>query len=98
MSQQIGVARAIWTGLFWVNGGVLLLLFGPLFLVARLMPQPGYWSLAALIGGFVAAWLWWSVAVPRWRLWAYERVRDLAALRRSAVDVGLTWPSGHIFE
>ena len=98
MSPKISVAHAIRAGLFWVNGPVLFMLFGPLFAVTRLMPQPGYWGLGAFVGGFVAAWLWWSITVPRWRLWAYERVHDLDALRRSAVEVGLTWPGGHIFE
>jgi hypothetical protein len=46
---------------------------------------------------FVAAWLWWSVQVPKWRLWAYERVADIPELKRKAILVGLTWPDGSIF-
>ena len=46
---------------------------------------------------FVAAWLWWSVQVPKWRLWAYERVADISELKRKAILAGLTWPDGSIF-
>lgn len=46
---------------------------------------------------FVAAWLWWSVAVPKWRLWAYDRVDDIAELKRRAVKAGLIWPDGSRF-
>jgi hypothetical protein len=50
------------------------------------------------LGGFVSAWLWWSVSIPKWRLWAYEHVVDLGKLKQSAVEVGLTWPDGNFFE
>src|SRR5689334_10479370 len=41
---------------------------------------------------FVAAWVWWSFAVPKWRLWAYERVSDITELKRQAVAQKLVWP------
>ena len=46
---------------------------------------------------FVCAWLWWSVQVPKWRLWAYQRVNDIAELKRRAIAEQLTWPDGSIF-
>jgi len=48
-------------------------------------------------GCFVAAWLWWSVQVPKWRLWAYERVDDIPELKRRAIEAQLIWPDGSIF-
>jgi hypothetical protein len=53
---------------------------------------------AAIVGGFVLVWSWWSVMVPKWHLWAYRRVNDIAKLKAVAVAVGLTWPDGHFFE
>ena len=47
--------------------------------------------------GWLLAWVWWSLAVPKWRLWAYERVADIAELKARAVTAGLTWPDGNIF-
>jgi len=46
---------------------------------------------------FVAAWLWWSFQVPKWRLWAYERVEDIPELKRRAILAQLIWPDGSVF-
>lgn len=48
--------------------------------------------------GIVCAWTWWSFNVPRWRVWAYRRVDDITALKRTAISVGLIWPAGSWFE
>jgi hypothetical protein len=55
-------------------------------------------GLLVFVGGFIMAWSWWSFSVPRWRVWAYERVSDIPRLKETAVAVGLTWPDGHRFE
>ncbi|GAA0213506.1 hypothetical protein [Brevundimonas nasdae] len=44
------------------------------------------------------AWLTWSLLIVRWRVWAYERVDDLAELKMRAVAAGLIWRDGHFFE
>ena len=99
----MSIARAIWIGLLIVNGPVLILLCAPLVAFGYavdhgLVPRSLNWiGLFAFLGGFVAAWLWWSLSVPKWRLWAYERVSDISKLKEWAVAVGLTWPEGHIF-
>ncbi len=103
MKGSVSVGKAIWRGLLVVNGPVFALLVGPLALFALLVEnhwvarQYNWIGVALFPAGFVLAWLWWSFAVPRWRLWAYERVADIAALKRDAVAVGLTWPDGHVF-
>jgi hypothetical protein len=38
-------------------------------------------------------WLWWSLALPRWRLWALRRVNDPFALRGAAIGASLMYPS-----
>ena len=43
-------------------------------------------------------WLWWSMALPRWRVWALERVDDPGALLIQAIERKLMWPPGHFFE
>ena len=52
---------------------------------------------ALFVGCFIAAWLWWSVQVPKWRLWAYERVDDIPELKRRAIEAQLIWPDGSVF-
>jgi hypothetical protein len=104
----ISVEAAIRRGLLYVNGPVVLLMFAPMLLslalfnrMTRAFGSDTYAFITfcvIFVVGFVLAWLWWSYAVPRWRLWAYERVEDIAALKVRAVQVGLTWPDGHVFE
>ena len=56
----------------------------------------GLWTVGIASGiGIAASWLWWSVAAPRWRLWAYQRVKDLELLEQLAVADKLVWPVKH---
>jgi hypothetical protein len=99
------VWQAIAVGLVWVNvpavalvGGVPaagLLVFRASGEAVNMRGASVVWLVAGLIAlGFVLGWVWWSVMVPRWRLWAYERVGDIAELKRWAVAAGITWPDG----
>lgn len=96
-------SKAVRLGLLWVNGPVLLLLLGPAFVFAflssrRIIAHSHVWLGAPVfLAGFVMAWLWWSLSVPRWRLWAYARVADIPALKAEALRVGLTWPDDSPF-
>ncbi len=108
--RKISVGRAISIGLLWVNGPIFPIMLGiPALTFFVLHPTPGeassFGSIAKVViavvsipAGFVLAWLWWSLTVPKWRLWAYERVDDIAALKERAVAVGLTWSDGSVFE
>ena len=104
LKGSVSVGRAITIGLLWVNGPVFLLMFGPIagFLIAdRLgwVPVQLQWlGVCVFVVGWLLAWVWWSFTVPKWRLWAYERVIEIIELKRSAIGAGLTWPDGHIFE
>jgi hypothetical protein len=99
VKPAISVGRAIYTGSLVVNGPVFALLFGPLFVFSQLKIDRSYnWIGAVVFGvGFVLAWLWWAISVPRWRIWAYSSVENVPLLKRRAVEVGLTWPDGHFF-
>jgi hypothetical protein len=104
MKGTVSVSQAIRRGLLVVNGPVFALLVGPLALFAALVEwrfiskQFNWVGLPVFLASFILAWLWWSFSVPRWRLWAFERVEDIATLKHRAVAVGLTWPDGHAFE
>jgi hypothetical protein len=103
MNATISISRAIWIGLLAVNGPVMLLLLGPLLLFGRLVEHGtisrsyNWVGVVVFALSFGFAWLWWSLSVPRWRVWAYERVQDIPTLKERAVSVGLTWPDGHRF-
>jgi len=105
--RRISVAYAICVGYAWIVLPIFLIGLGSLAgLVACLAITDGRpFSLAhvALIAAagmiaLVAPWLWWSFTVPRWRLWAYQRVDDIGDLNRWAVRLSLIWPEGHPFE
>jgi hypothetical protein len=104
MARNTSVRKAINIGLVTVNGPVLPLLLAPMLIVLPHMSQIersqglGFAILlffGSFISGLPIAWAWWSVSVPRWRLWAYERVEDIPLLKKRAVQVGLVWPEGH---
>jgi hypothetical protein len=106
MPHKLSVNRAIALGLLVVNGPVLPVLIAPMVLLTPYMSSIEHAFglgiaivvfFGSLIFGTAVAWLWWSVTLPKWRLWAYERVDDIPRLKDRAVRVGLTWPDGHIF-
>ncbi len=77
--RPISVGRAIAFGLLWVNGPIFPIMFGVPFLLfygwMKLeggLRFPGFANitlvLVILSSGFVLAWLWWSVTVPKWRV------------------------------
>ena len=101
---RITPIRAVVVGCLLVNGPVYVLLFGPSIIVWWLDGAPQVLKGAVAIHmaiafglSFCAAWLWWSLVIPRWRVWAYERVSDIPRLKELAVRARLTWPDGSIF-
>ncbi|QGZ93290.1 hypothetical protein [Terricaulis silvestris] len=48
-------------------------------------------AVIALAMPLVLAWLWWSVTVPRWKIWALARCRDWPTLERVAIRDRLIW-------
>ncbi len=107
--EPVSIGKAIRRGLVWVYGPFFPLMLGlPFLLVMGFFERAKYVAmpeeadifvyLIAGIAGITAPWLWWSYSVPKWRLWAYERVENIPALISEAVAVGLIWPPGHFFE
>jgi hypothetical protein len=102
VTPEAAVDRAFWS----VKAPSIAAMIGPWLAFAALgkfgvIPSVGYaglkWFLPVFIGGFLAGWLIWSVQVPRWRRWAYERVEDIEELKAHAVAAQLIWPDGHFF-
>jgi hypothetical protein len=101
------VAAAVAAGTVYINVPALMLTVGPVLLVGRYFSQlsvqlgsdnrTALLGLIALVAGFAAGWCWWAYTVPKWRIWAYERVTDIDALDQWAINVGLTWPNGSFF-
>ena len=103
ITSKQALRKALWT----IKLPSMVCFFGPLvaFLIWSNSPSAhgaglrGLWYLiAAIPGGVILSWLVWSFGVPRWRLWAYERVADIETLKRDAEAAQLLWPEGHFFE
>ena len=113
VAERISVKQALRRGFWTVNMPVLLIMvgvwivaFGALDLLQRfgnVLPQSvvdiasPMLVILAFSSPFIA-WIHWSIAIPKWKLWAYSRVDDLGALKRAAVRSQLIWPDGHLFE
>lgn len=93
------VRNTILAGKVLVNGPIVPLMVGPLCIMQTWVTiEPPIPQFIALGGGFAAAWLWWSVAVCRWRLWAQSRGMSAAEVQHHGEAAGLLWPRGHFLE
>jgi hypothetical protein len=96
---RMSARTAVWAGVILINGPLIPLMVGPLFigqwLLARTVPIA---SIALLVLGFALAWSWWSAGVTLWRGWAARRGVDPGELQYRGETASLLWPRGHFFE
>ncbi len=101
MNETVTVDEAISKGHKMVTYPGMLVLFGILGLtiylgIQKVIPT---WCLAVgFILSFILAWLWWSFMITKWRLWAFENVRNVHELKQRAIQEKLIWPDNSIFE
>jgi len=88
--------RAVTIGTCLVNIPVMgIMVFG--FLVSRRFGNL-WFVLICWVLSIAIAWLYWSITVPRWRLWALRAGADADETQKLAVRAGLVWPRGSFFE
>ena len=101
-ANVLGVGRAVLIGELVVNIPALGLMLLTMFLLGPVIQD---WlgdgvtndlTFAALVTLMVLAgsvgWVWWAIALPRWRVWALERVADPRLLYGAAISAQLMWP------
>lgn len=94
MKQELTVDKAIKRGHLTVNVPVWSIMLGTpgisMYLFSlKLIPN---WGIAvSFFIGFLLAWLFWSYRVTKWRLWAFENVRNVHELKKRAIQEGLIW-------
>lgn len=101
MREQITVDKAIKRGHLIVNVPVFITIIGCPALALYLSKQnliPGWGIGLAFLLGFVLAWLIWSFMITKWRIWAFENVRNVHELKKRAIQEKLIWNDGNIFE
>lgn len=107
-TKRLSAEKCLKEGLLKVMGPLYAILFGGLALTFLLDPfgfrspvvhRPNPMLLfAAMTWPAWIAWLYWSTAVPKWRVWALRNVDDWKTLEARAVVALLIWPRGWIFE
>ncbi len=106
-TQYLTPQRAVNRGLWTIVVPTIAVLVAPVFVFVLLvklhhLPATGpggvSWALPAFLVSAVGSQLVWSIQGPRWRLWAYRRVEDIASLKRLAAERKMIGPEGSIFE
>jgi hypothetical protein len=90
-----------WVGFIWVNGPIIPLLVLPLFLYQYLnqsISTPPLMGFILLLFGFLFGWVWWSVNVSLWRVWALARGIHPEEVQWRGEDANILWKKGTFLE
>lgn len=101
MNETVTVDEAILKGHQMVTYPSMAIMLGAIFLCAFLgiaQIVPGWTILICFLLGFVLSWLYWSIMITKWRLWAFENVRNVHELKKRAIRENLIWGGNSIFE
>jgi len=101
MSKTISVNEAISKGHRMVTYPVYVIMFGIMGLSVFLQKKLCFsFSLMALsfLSSFIFAWLYWSIVITKWRIWAFYNVDNMYELHNKAVSGMLIWERGSFFE
>ncbi len=105
--KMISTDEALKRALWHIKVPSMTVLFVPLiiyvtFAKLNYVPPIGYeglkWFAPVFIISIGGSWLIWSIQVPRWRLWSYQRVNDIAHLKEEAEYSQIIWPEGSFFQ
>lgn len=100
MKEELTVDKAIQKGHQMVNYpifAIMVLGLGLTFFFAIYL-QSGLAMIVGFLLTFIAAWIWWSFRITKWRIWAFENCRNVHELKRRAINEKLIWPDGNRFE
>ncbi|MGH6882354.1 hypothetical protein [Hypericibacter sp.] len=95
-ATQLTVGKVILAGVFGVVVPTMALITTAIFILSDLVgftlgEMPGTIFYICLFLAVALGWLWWSISVPRWRLWALERADDWPRVKWWAVATGIVW-------
>jgi hypothetical protein len=101
MNETVTVDEAISKGHRMVNYPVFAIMVGTLGLtiylgIQKIIPTWGF--PVGFILAFGLAWLWWSFMITKWRIWAFDNVRNVHELKMRAIQEKLIWADNSIFE
>ncbi len=103
IEEEIELNKALNIGQLFINFPVMIVMFG-LSGLSYYLYKIVFISKSVMIAGFVISfilgWLVWSFAIPKWRIWAFEKtdIKFHRKLKDEAIKAKLIWPDGHFFE
>ncbi|HEY2583057.1 MAG TPA: hypothetical protein VGI43_14700 [Mucilaginibacter sp.] len=101
MFETITVDEALKKGRRMVTYPCLMFIFagmgvsGVLLIVDAI---PGWGFFIGLGLGVFLAWLYWSIVITKWRVWAFDNVRNVHELKKRAIKENLIWGDNNFFE
>ncbi len=101
MDENITIDKAISKGHKMVSYPILIILIvssGITLYLVKFGYIPEWTSLIGTFLAIVLGWLWWSIMITKWRLWAYKNVSNLYELEKRAIREKLIWSDKSIFE
>jgi hypothetical protein len=101
MNTPISIDKAIAKGHIMINYPVVIIMWGTIagcFYLGNQKIAPFWIIPMGFVLGFILAWLYWSIMITKWRLWAFENVCNVHELKERAVQEKLIWPDHSIFE
>lgn len=82
-----------WPALFVM---VLTIVLSIVLAIMNIIPA---WGIGvAIVVSFILAWLCWSVMITKWKIWAFENVRNVHELKKRAIQEKLIWPDDNMFQ
>jgi hypothetical protein len=101
MCEAVSVDDAISKGHRMITVPISLIILIGIFLglflaINKIVP---YWfAPLSIIIAILPAWLYWSFFITKWRIWAFENVRNVHELKKRAIREKLIWKDGSFFE
>ncbi|MFN0203348.1 MAG: hypothetical protein ACKVTZ_17610, partial [Bacteroidia bacterium] len=106
MNESVSVDEAIAKGHRMVNHPIAIIAFVIIvtyfFAYQQITDRFPPWGIAVgflptIVLVVLLAWLYWSIMITKWRLWAFENVRNVHELKKRAIQEKLIWPEDSVF-
>ena len=101
MYETVSVDEAIARGKRILNYPIAIIQLTIILTCIGLMSfynPPNWVLLTGALSTFVIPWIYWSFMITKWRIWAFENVRNVHELKQLAIKEKLIWPDGSVFE
>lgn len=100
MNENVTVDEAIKKGhrmATWPGIAIMMAMVGINIALVKYDAQWSWIIVPVAVCALALSWLVWSVQVPKWKLWAFEHVRNVHELKKRAIQDKLIWPDDSIF-